>query len=118
MRVNADVIDVGAGVVGAALAYGIAKEGQRVIVLDGRDRDFRAARANFGLVWVQGKGSDNPAYVQLSMDSADLWPTFRSELSAVCKTAIDYARPGGLVFCLGEKEVLSRANLIGRSHNY
>lgn len=117
MPVDADVIIIGAGVVGAALAYGIARQGQRVIMLDGRDRDFRAARANFGLVWVQGKGSDNPDYAQLSMDSANLWPTFRGELSAVCETAIDYARPGGLVFCLGEKDFAARSDLICRSHN-
>lgn len=114
---DADVIVIGAGVVGAALAYGIAREGHRVIVVDGGDRDFRAARANFGLVWVQGKGSDNPAYAQLSMDSADLWPVFRGELLAASETKIDYARQGGLVFCLGEKDFSARADLIARSHN-
>ncbi|UHS59818.1 NAD(P)/FAD-dependent oxidoreductase [Agrobacterium vaccinii] len=114
---DADVIVIGAGIVGAALAYGIARRGSRVIVLDGNDRDFRAARANFGLVWVQGKGSDNPAYAELSMNSADLWPRFRTELMNVCEGRIDYARPGGLVFCLSEKDFVARTDLIARSHN-
>lgn len=53
IKVDAEVIVVGGAVVGSALAYGIAKLGKRVIVLDGQDQDMRAARANFGLVWTQ-----------------------------------------------------------------
>ena len=56
-----DVIVAGAGVVGAAIAYGLAGRGLRVLALDGADGDLRAAKANFGLVWVQGKGLGEPA---------------------------------------------------------
>lgn len=114
---DADVIIVGAGVVGAALAYGIARRGSRVIMLDGNDRDFRAARANFGLIWVQGKGSDNPEYAELSRNSADIWPTFRNELVNVSEAGIDYERRGGLVFSLGESDFVARSRLVERSHN-
>ena len=61
-----DVIVIGAGTVGAAIAYGLAAQGSSVLVLDGDDGDFRAARANFGLVWLQGKGIDMPAYQRLT----------------------------------------------------
>ncbi len=63
---NYDTIIVGGGLVGAAVACGIAARGARVAVLDGGDRDFRASRGNFGLVWVQGKGADFAAYARLS----------------------------------------------------
>ncbi|MGD2173190.1 MAG: nopaline dehydrogenase, partial [Gammaproteobacteria bacterium] len=53
-----DSLVIGGGLVGAALAAGIAGSGRRVAVFDGGDRDFRASRGNFGLVWVQGKGAD------------------------------------------------------------
>ncbi len=40
---NADVAVIGGGVVGAAIAYGLASRNIRVLVLDGSDRDLRAA---------------------------------------------------------------------------
>ena len=51
-----DVVVIGAGLVGGAVAYGLARAGQRVAVLDEEDATYRASRGNFGLVWVQGKG--------------------------------------------------------------
>ncbi len=38
---------VGAGMVGAAIAYGLADQCVDVLVLDGNDRAFRSASANF-----------------------------------------------------------------------
>lgn len=108
---NTEILVIGAGVVGSALAYGIAKQGRRVVVLDGEDRDLRAARANFGLVWVQGKGSDAIAYDHLTRESSDLWPEFHRELVDTSGIRIDYSRLGGLIYCLGETEYANRARL-------
>ncbi|MCJ9719960.1 FAD-binding oxidoreductase [Agrobacterium sp. SHOUNA12C] len=115
---DADIIVIGAGVVGAALAYGMAKQNHRVLVLDGADRDLRAARANFGLVWVQGKGADTPAYTVLTRESSDRWPSFLTDLTDLVEAKVDYSRRGGLTFCLGEAEYAKRAALIARTHNY
>jgi hydrogen cyanide synthase HcnC len=52
-----DVTVIGGGLVGAALAYGLATKGRKVVVLDGGDVAHRASRGNFGLVWVRGKGA-------------------------------------------------------------
>lgn len=114
---ESDVIVIGAGVVGAALAFGIARQGHRVLVLDGADRDFRAARANFGLVWVQGKGSNMPPYTELTMRSTDLWPDFHTQLAEASALRIDYSRPGGLAFCFSEADFDARATLLRRTHN-
>ncbi len=78
---QADVIVIGGGTVGAAIAYGLARKKLRVLVLDGDDGDFRAARANFGLVWLQGKGINMPAYQAWTRASIDLWPDFNRELA-------------------------------------
>jgi glycine/D-amino acid oxidase-like deaminating enzyme len=56
-----DVIVAGAGMAGAAIGYGLAGMNRRVLMLDGADTDFRAAKANFGLVWVKAKGLGIPA---------------------------------------------------------
>lgn len=114
---QSDVIVIGAGVVGSAIAFGLAKEGARVLVLDGGDGDHRAARANFGLVWVQGKGVNLPPYARFTRASSDLWPEFRDDLQATAGQPVNYARDGGLVFCLGEEEYDARLRLLGRMHN-
>lgn len=114
---DSEFIVIGGGIVGAALAYGIAGCGRQVLVLDGEDRDLRAARANFGLVWVQSKGANAPEYHRFSRKSADLWPAFVEQLSAETGTTIDYERRGGLMFCLGDEELETRAAAIRRMHN-
>lgn len=113
----AEFIVVGAGMVGSAIAYGLARRGRSVVAFDGGDGDLRAARANFGLVWVQGKGAGMPAYQRLTRASSDLWPGFVEELRAGSGKPVDYERNGGLHFCLGEAEFEARAKAIVRGHN-
>lgn len=114
---RADIVVIGAGTVGAAIAYGLAARGARVMVIDGGDRDFRAANANFGLVWVQGKGLGMPAYQQLSSDSVDAWRAFGDELEERANFDLQYENKGGLVICLGEAEFEERRTLLMRLHN-
>ena len=75
-----DTIIVGGGLVGAAVAYGLVGKGRSVAILDGEDRDFRASRGNFGLVWVQGKGANHAAYAKWSGLAAKMWPAFERKL--------------------------------------
>jgi glycine/D-amino acid oxidase-like deaminating enzyme len=112
-----DIIVIGAGTVGAAIAYGLARKRLRVLVLDGDDGDYRAARANFGLVWLQGKGMNMPAYQELTRRSVDLWPDFDTELAGLAATDLQYERNGGLAFCLGEDEYEKRRSDLQRLHN-
>jgi glycine/D-amino acid oxidase-like deaminating enzyme len=109
-----DAIVVGAGVVGSAVAYGLVRHGLRLLVLDGADGDLRAAKANFGLVWVQGKGFGQPAYQQLSRRSAALWPDFARELTADSGIEIDYRAEGGIHFCVGQAQWEQRAERLTR----
>ena len=64
---------VGGGLVGAAIAYGLAKRSRRVAMFDEGDQAVRAARGNFGLIWVQGKGIDFPTYAAWTRASAQRW---------------------------------------------
>ena len=111
-----DVIVIGAGMVGAAVAYGLANDHTRVLVLDGGDADFRAAKANFGLVWVQGKGCGNPAYQRLSHEAAQLWPAFADQLANETGICLDYESKGGLNFCVGESQLEARQARLSQWH--
>lgn len=104
-RSTADLIVIGGGVVGAAIAYGAARRGCPTIVLDEGDVAFRAARGNFGLVWVQGKGATNPPYASWSRRSADLWPDFCRRLEEDACDELQYVRGGGLHLCVDAEEL-------------
>jgi glycine/D-amino acid oxidase-like deaminating enzyme len=102
-----DWIIVGGGLVGASIAYGlILKQPQlRILVLDGADTDHRASVGNFGLIWVQGKGYNFPAYANWSLQGANLWPQFADQLSRTSDIDLAYQRQGGLEFALSQQHL-------------
>jgi glycine/D-amino acid oxidase-like deaminating enzyme len=109
MKQDYDFIIAGAGMVGSAIAMGLAGLGKRVLMLDGADTDYRAAKANFGLVWVQGKGYGNVPYQRLSHEAARLWPDFAHDLERETGIPLQYENRGGLHFCLGAEQFEDRA---------
>jgi glycine/D-amino acid oxidase-like deaminating enzyme len=113
---NADVVVIGAGLVGSAIAYGLARRNVRVLVLDGGDRDFRASNGNGGLVWLHGKGLGMPAYQRLTRSSLELWPDFSAGLADTTAIDLQYEHNGGLALCLGEAQFEQRRATLLRLH--
>ena len=109
-----DAIVVGGGLVGSAIAYGLAREGLRTVLLDEGDVAFRASRGNFGLVWVQSKGDGAPHYQRWTRLSADQWPPLAVELLAKTGIAVGHERPGGVHLCLSEAELEARRQMMER----
>jgi glycine/D-amino acid oxidase-like deaminating enzyme len=117
IREQTEIAVIGGGLVGAAIAWGLARLGKRVTVLDEGDNAFRASRGNFALVWVQSKGLGMPEYAAWTKRSADAWAGLASALKD--ETAIDVAhqRPGGLTLSLSEDEHQRRIAQMKRLHN-
>ena len=111
---DCDVAIVGGGLVGTAVAFGLAERGQRVAVLDGGDSDLRASRGNFALVWVQSKGLGMPGYSRWTRDSADRWPAFAATLREESGIDVAHRRPGGLTFVLNQAEWDRRESFMRR----
>lgn len=109
---SADVVVVGGGMFGSAIAYGLLRQGLDVVMLDEGDTALRAARGNFGLVWTQSKGLGVQRYQEWSRESAYLWGDFAAELKE--ETGIDVAHRfgGGVELLLGEAEVEERERFI------
>jgi len=108
----AEILVIGGGLVGSAVAYGIAERGARVVVLDEGDCAFRAARGNAGLVWYQAKGQGMRRYQEWSLEATRAWPEFAEKLKEHTGIDVSYRKPGGLHFCINEKEYASRRELI------
>src|SRR5437899_6764712 len=109
-----DAIVIGGGLVGSAIAYGLARAGQKAARLDEGDVAFRASRGNFGLVWVQSKGDGVPHYQRWTRQSADEWPALAEELLTKTGIAVGHHRPGGLHLCLDEAELAARHAMMER----
>ena len=107
-----DTIVIGGGVVGLSIAYGLARAGERVRVLDEGDDAFRAARGNFGLVWVQGKGAEKPTYALWSLGSSRLWPAFSEDLTRHTGIDLQLAQSGGLMLSLDDVELQERSDMM------
>src|SRR6188768_2364468 len=111
-----DVAVVGGGLVGVATAWGLAREGCRVALLDEGDRAVRASRGNFALVWVQSKGLGLAAYAGWTIRSSNAWQGFSDLLKQETGLDVSFQRPGGFHLCLSEKELEARANALKRLH--
>jgi hydrogen cyanide synthase HcnC len=112
-----DLIVIGGGLVGGAIAWGAASRGASVAVLDEGDVAYRAARGNFGLVWVQSKGAGMPPYAHWTRRSSELWPELARSLAGTTGVDVALDQPGGLAFCLSEQEWEDRAAMLTRMHN-
>jgi hydrogen cyanide synthase HcnC len=112
-----DIAVVGCGVVGLSIAYGLARRGLRVTLLDEGDVAHRASRGNFALVWVQGKGIDLPDYARWTLRSARAWRALADDLARETGMDLALSQRGGLTACLSEAELEERAAGMRRLHN-
>ena len=111
-----DAIIIGGGLVGAAIAFGLARKRLKVALLDEGDTAFRASRGNFGLVWVQSKGVGVPEYQRWSRLSSDLWSELAAELKASTGIDCGHERRGGYTICLDEQELAHRRKMVEQIH--
>jgi glycine/D-amino acid oxidase-like deaminating enzyme len=76
---EADVVVVGAGIVGCATAYFLARRGVRVVVVERGSVPGEQSRKNWGFVRQQGR---DPLEVPLVMEANRLWQGLERELGA------------------------------------
>ena len=107
-RESFEVAVIGGGLVGAAVAFGLRSLGPKLALLDEGDVAFRAARGNFGLIWVQGKGMGLPSYGTWTQRSAREWPRLAAELLREAGIDVALAQPGGIHVCLTPDELTQR----------
>ena len=117
MRYSYDLIVIGGGLTGGAIAWGAARQGASVVMLDEGDVAYRAALGNFGLVWVQSRGHLDPPFAHWTRRSADLWPDLAGAVAETTGVDVALRMPGGFIFCTSDDEFEERTNAVRRMHN-
>ena len=112
-----DFAVIGGGLVGAAIAWGLARRGRSVAMLDEGDIAFRASRGNFALIWVQSKGRGMSRYAVWTRQSSDAWPQLAEALRIETDLDVCLHQPGGFHLLLSQGELENRANALKRLHN-
>ena len=88
---GADVVIVGGGVMGCAVAWELARDGVRVRLLERDGLCAGASGANAALIWPQAMARS--ISLELTLQCARRFPTLGEELG----TDIEYRRTGGMV---------------------
>jgi hydrogen cyanide synthase HcnC len=114
---TADAAVIGGGIVGIAIARGLLGHGLRTVILDEGDRAHRASRANFALIWVQGKGLGMSAYASWSKRSADHWRQFADGLEDEAGIDLALSQPGGFNLAFSDEELQRLSERMKRLHN-
>ena len=104
---SADVIVVGAGIIGLAVAWRARQRGMAVTVLE-RDRaghgTSRVAAGMLAPVAEVEFGDGGRRLLDLGLRSAGLWPTFAAELEAAGGGAVGLLRTGTLLVARNEDD--------------
>lgn len=114
MNASFDVVIVGGGVTGAAVAYGLEKRGVRTCLVDAVPTFSRASRANMGLIWCQSKALGCPQYVRWGFASSRAYASLAADLKNLSGIDTGYAPTGGLIPCLGDAELETRSAYIDK----
>lgn len=106
-----EIVVVGSGVIGSSIAYHLARQGRRVLVID-RARpavEPAASWASAGGVRRQGR---DPAEAKLAIESIERWPSLADELGA----DLGYQQGGNLYVGEGDREAELVARFVERQH--
>lgn len=98
MSVKADAVIIGGGVMGCAIAYNLAREGLKPVVIEKSDIGGEASGANGGGVRQSAR---NLKEMPLAKESIQMYGDLHEQLGM----DVEYVREGNLRLCTSEEEV-------------
>ncbi len=96
MKQPSDVVVIGAGIVGCAVAYELARRGVRVQVIDRRSVGQGATQASAGVLAPFIEAHDRGPLLDLAVRSLDLYDQFVARVVEDSGAAVQYVRTGTL----------------------
>jgi glycine oxidase len=100
-----DIIVVGAGIVGCAVAYELARRGASVEIVDERPVAMGATQASAGILAPHLEAREGSPLLTLTTRSLDLYDEFVSRVASESGAAIEYHRTGTLDIATDEAEL-------------
>jgi glycine oxidase len=91
-----EIVVVGAGIVGCAIAYELARRGASVVVIDDRAPGMGATQASAGILAPFIEARDEGPLLELTARSLGLFDEFISRLSSDSQSTVAYERNGTL----------------------
>ncbi len=92
---SSDIIVIGAGIVGCAVAYELARRGASVQMVDDRQPGMGATQASAGMLAPFTEAKDrNTAFLDLAVRSLDLYEEFVARVTQMSKMVVGYQRTG------------------------
>ncbi len=90
-----DIIVIGAGIVGCAVTYELARRGASVQLVDARQPGMGATQASAGMLAPFTEAKDrNTAFLDLAVRSLDLYDEFVARVTQASNMAVGYQRTG------------------------
>ena len=99
-----DVLVVGAGVVGCAIAYRLARRGLSVVVLERSVPGSEASSAAAGMLAAQMESHEANSSLSLAIASRDRFPQWAEDLQADTGIDVEYRRCGILNVAFTEEQ--------------
>lgn len=100
---HAEVVIIGAGLIGSSIAWRLAQSGRKVVLLDRGRPGGEASSAAAGLLVPEAIGAQ-PDVVRLWLRSMDQYDQFVAEIREVTRAAFDYRICGRLRLALDDPE--------------
>jgi glycine oxidase len=91
-----EIVVAGAGIVGCAIAYELARRGASVIVVDDRAPGMGATQASAGVLAPFIEARDEGPLLELTARSLGLFDEFISRVRSESQSAVEYQRSGTL----------------------
>ena len=104
-----DVIIVGAGIIGQAVAWELAARGANVRILDARGTGQGASRASAGVLAPTIEGHSDDALLKITSCSLGMWDGFVARLRQDATQPVEYERTGTLEVALNDTQTAELA---------
>ena len=110
-----NIIVIGAGVVGCAVACELARRGASVRMLDDRPPGMGATQASAGMLAPFTESKDRlDAFLELAVRSLDLYDGFVASVTSAAGATIGYQRTGTLEVATSREHMADLEDLAGR----